>query len=69
MGRRLLGAGERVGPRIWAQYLKARFACPGLAQLNAQLALPIVPFETFHIGHEPPPLPLRPAPKLFESAH
>ncbi len=69
MGRRLLGAGERIGPRIWARYLKARFGCNALAQLNAQLALPIVPFENFVFGHEPAPLPLRLAPKFFESAY
>lgn len=69
MGRKLRAAGERVGPRIWARYLKARFGCQGLAPLNAQLALPIVPFETFLFGHEPPPLPLRLAPRFFEKAY
>lgn len=69
MGRKLRAAGERVGPRIWARYLKARFSVKALAPLNAQLALPIVPFETFIFGHEPAPLPLRLAPRFFESAY
>lgn len=65
MGRRLLGAGERIGPRIWARYLKARFDCHALAQLNAQLALPIVPFETFVFGHEPAPPALTSSPQVL----
>ncbi|WP_458789016.1 hypothetical protein [Dyella jiangningensis] len=69
MGRHSKDDVQRIGPRLWARYLKRHFKCSSLAPLNAQLLLPITPFEVFAFAENPPPLPLRLAPKILERAH
>ncbi|WP_445143369.1 hypothetical protein [Dyella sp. Tek66A03] len=49
--------------------MKRHFGCSRMAPLNAQLLFPLTPFEAFEFGENPPPLPLRIAPRVFEQAH
>ena len=69
MGRHATGDDRRLGPKLWARFLKRHFACPRLATLNAQLLLPITPFEVFEFGVNPEPMPERRAPKIFDRAY
>lgn len=68
MGRHSKDDVLRVGPMLWACFLQRHFRCSSLAPLNAQLLWPVTPFEAFEFGENPPPLPLRLAPKIFEQA-
>jgi hypothetical protein len=69
MGRHSKADLQRIGPRLWARFLKHHFGCSELAPLNAQLLLPIAPFEVFKFGESPEPLPERLAPKIFNRAY
>lgn len=69
MGRQSLKGAQRIGPMLWARFIKRHFGCASLAPLNAQLLLPVTPFEIFEFEVEPAPLPLRLAPKIFERAY
>lgn len=69
MGRHSKDGVLRIGPKLWARFLKRHFNCSNLGPLNAQLLLPVTPFEAFEFGENPPPLPLKLAPKILERAH
>ncbi len=69
MGRHTTSRTLRVGPKLWAHFLKRHFSCASLEPLNAQLLWPPVPFETFEFGFFPEPLAKRLTPKIFERAH
>lgn len=69
MGRHSKDDAQRLGPRLWARFLKRHFACSRMAPLNAQLLLPVTPFEVFEFGENPAPLPEKLAPKLFDRAY
>ncbi len=69
MGRHPKAEADRVGPRLWARFLKRHFGSRTLAPLNAQLLFPPAPREHFVFGIDPPPLPERLAPRYFERAY
>ncbi|MDG2538732.1 hypothetical protein P5Y53_13740 [Dyella jiangningensis] len=69
MGRHSKADVQRIGPKLWARFLKRHFKCSDLAPLNAQLLFPVAPFEIFEFGENPLPLPLRVAPKIFERSY
>lgn len=69
MGRPTKVPALKVGPKLWARFLKRHFSCSTVTPLNTQLLLYRTPGEVFEFGVFPEPLPRRSAPKVFERAH